>query len=156
MLTSVELVQHARSQIDPKGREPGEADFRRAVSTAYYAVFHELCIQVANEFAGTSRDGVWAQFYRALDHGQTKIRCSQLRALSGTSQELKKFAESFATLQIRRHRCDYDPELAITKAEAQKAIGTAVIACFILQGTDAAQRRLFLSHVLLGKRREPI
>ena len=56
-----------------------QADLRRAVSTAYYAVFHRLAECCAEMLVGSSatqltRD-MWSQAYRGLDHGRIKNQC---------------------------------------------------------------------------------
>ena len=58
-----------------RGR-PRQAELRRAVSAAYYALFHSLALCCAERLAGSSRasrrDQSWIQTYRALEHGYAR------------------------------------------------------------------------------------
>ena len=49
-----------------------QASLRRAISTAYYAVFHSLARIAADLIVGTDRNEAWHQAHRALEHGSAK------------------------------------------------------------------------------------
>ena len=61
---------------------PSEADLRRAISTAYYAIFHTLAASNAELIAGQPQSCMsayaWERVYRRLDHGRTS---NNLRAV---------------------------------------------------------------------------
>ena len=62
-------------KLVPSGRgRPLESDLRRAVSTAYYALFHGLAECCANELVGRNMRGqaAWVRTYRALNHGRAQ------------------------------------------------------------------------------------
>lgn len=75
-----ELIETARRLA---GANPGQprstqADLRRTVSTAYYALFHCLAGAAADLLAGrASRGSDWDQVYRALEHGKARRACQQ-------------------------------------------------------------------------------
>jgi len=106
----------------------------RAISAAYYAIFHELCETVATSFVGgpgaARSTKAWKQAYRALDHYDAKKRCNQVSAGNGSFPAgIKNFAREFSMLQDQRHSADYDPmyriDIGATEAEiirAEKAI----------------------------------
>jgi hypothetical protein len=83
---------------------------RRAVSTAYYAMFHTLDQLCADELVGAkyARTAPWNRVYRALDHkaAKTALQSSEATALSSV---IADFGNAFAVLQERRHQADYDP-----------------------------------------------
>lgn len=102
---------------------PSEAQLRRAVSTAYYALFHKVLRAGAERFmgAGTQRSAGYSLLYRGFNHGRMKAVCDsldvatlsknlqqQLRRTS-VSQEARNFVSAFASLQEARHLADYDP-----------------------------------------------
>jgi hypothetical protein len=92
------------------GRRPREAFMRRAVSTAYYAMFHALARLCADQLVGGihAKTAAWARVRHALDHKLAKtILCSVEAA--GLASEIVAFGEAFALLQERRHQADYDP-----------------------------------------------
>jgi hypothetical protein len=64
-----ELIATARKLAKASPQKPRQADLKRAVSTAYYALFHALAKDAADMLVGVgpSRpDKAWTQTYRAL------------------------------------------------------------------------------------------
>lgn len=101
----------ARRLASASASTPTESDLRRAVSTAYYAVFTELAELCADHLAGSEfgrrDDENWRRVFRSLDHGR-------LRAVIREEPEVFKsgiavFAETFERLKGLRHTADYDP-----------------------------------------------
>ena len=97
----------ALARID-KGR-PRQASLRRAISTAYYALFQALCELCAAELVGWKKP--WDAFtpiFRALDHS----RASDVLKLPSvaTSAELKRLSLAFNELKAAREWADYNPE----------------------------------------------
>ncbi|MDW8444487.1 MAG: hypothetical protein RML45_09430 [Acetobacteraceae bacterium] len=66
------LIATAKRLLPEAPGRPRQSDLRRAVSTAYYALFHTLAKSNADLLALKS-DGVleraWTQVYRSLQHG---------------------------------------------------------------------------------------
>jgi uncharacterized protein (UPF0332 family) len=104
------LIRVARELSQRTGHRPREAFMRRAVSTAYYAMFHALARLCADELIGAkhARTAPWNRVYRALDHkaAKTVLQSSEATALSSV---IADFGNAFAHLQERRHQADYDP-----------------------------------------------
>ena len=101
------LAEHPR-----RGRPP-EANLRRAISTAYYALFHCLAENCADMMVGgsgarRSRDA-WRQVYRSLEHGTARRRCGDWRAMQNYPAVVTNFATDFVEMQDLRHTADYDP-----------------------------------------------
>lgn len=96
-----------------RGR-PLETDLRRAISTAYYALFHCLancCADTIVGGTGSNRSGTaWNQAYRALDHGLTRRRCVSRSGIARFPPDIQKFADFFVLMQAMRHLADYDPD----------------------------------------------
>jgi hypothetical protein len=119
----MDLVDHFFShaaELAARGEhsDTEQIDFRRAVSAAYYAVFHLLTMTAAESWAvGRERH----RFARLFEHG--KIRAASL-ALPGklkerlggntspddqkTADTLGAVAKEFVTLQQDRNGADYD------------------------------------------------
>jgi hypothetical protein len=96
--------------------KPKEASLRRAVSTAYYAMFHELNRTVADALLASSTPWpVYALAYRAIDHQGAK-RLFERARLRGSQEfttlgaRVENIGAAFIRLQAERHRADYDPE----------------------------------------------
>ena len=87
---------------------------RRAVSTAYYAVFHALAQLCADELLGYSSDRQskeYERIYRSLEHGTLKkvFKEEPLRRVAA----LEKIGNRVAELQSERIRSDYLPSRAL-------------------------------------------
>jgi hypothetical protein len=91
-------------------KRPRQTDLRRAVSSAYYALFHALALNNANRLVGSTKRGsqAWLRVYRALEHIKAKdeLRRTELRLVS---PNVDTFASLFVYLQNVRHKADYDP-----------------------------------------------
>jgi uncharacterized protein (UPF0332 family) len=100
---------------------------RRAVSTAYYAVFHALdkvCADYISHSAKRSSDE-YLRVYRALDHAPLKNAFSQPPLKDDLV--LSKIGSAVVTLQNERHRADYLPPISgvFTLDRATQLIGMA-------------------------------
>ena len=144
------LLQIATDLAEINVRRPRRADLCRAASTAYYALFHCLARTCADSLAGRSRTvgnrPMWRQVYRALEHRQAKVRCENMPAWF--PDEMRKFGQTFALQQSKRHFADYDPDHAIKKSEVVADIQSARTAIDGFLATPASVRRDFAIHVL--------
>ena len=130
---------------------------RRAVSTAYYAVFHALANSNADTLIGESpadRDEqeAWNRTYRALEHGTTRNRFRQTGQMASFPNAVKEFAEAFNELQSERHDADYNPDYTLTVSGTLRIIDHARQAIFRLYSVPEPTRRNLATYVLLGNR----
>ena len=106
------LIASSRTLVAPvpPADQPTDEALRRAVSTAYYAMFHALATNNSDCIIGIPRDAIarhaWGRVYRGLEHGSARVQLLQDQELF--SQGTIRFAEAFAQLQEIRHRADYD------------------------------------------------
>jgi hypothetical protein len=136
------------------GRRPREAFMRRAVSTAYYAMFHALARLCADQLVGGihAKTAAWARVYRALDHKPAKTILRSVEA-AGLASEIVAFGEAFALLQERRHQADYDPApFRYYFNQTAALINLAETAIHGLNSLGADERRA-LATLLLFKQR---
>ena len=101
---------------------PRQADLRRAISAAYYAVFHFTLTALADLFVGNTKRSTsrYALVYRSVDHARLRRLCDDMRRPSlpdkykpyvppaGIGSHLRAFAPAVIQLQQKRHRADYD------------------------------------------------
>lgn len=92
-----------------KGKRPREVVLRRAVSCAYYAVFHALCRLCADELVGSTaaskdRNAV----YRSIDHKALKSALQVVRGDQRFGPEIVNMLTSAISIQDDRHLADYD------------------------------------------------
>ena len=151
---SHELIITARRLANVRARRPRQADLKRAVSTAYYALFHTLAKDCADRLIGSgvpSRNPAWRQVYRALDHGPAKKACEQVTKL-GFPPEIIQFSDTFKRLQEQRHTADYDPSTSYIRADVQLLIAEADVAIRVFKKATLRDRTAFAAFVLLKNR----
>lgn len=141
----------------PSRGRPLETNLRRAVSTAYYALFHclaECCADtlVGGPGAARNRDA-WRQVYRAVQHGRARERCIGSSALARFPVEIQNFAQIFADMQPLRHRADYDPDAEFSRNPVIQSINDAENAIRLFPQAPIVDRRAFAVHVLMDVRR---
>ena len=114
-MTPSNLVSVARDMASTGRGRPRQANLCRAVSTAYYAMFHCLAASCANTIvggAGSDRSyPAWLQTYRALEHGTARSRFRNRRYIVKFPPEIRSFADKFLEMQEKRHKADYDPSV---------------------------------------------
>jgi uncharacterized protein (UPF0332 family) len=126
-----DLLQQARHLIHKESRKPKQASLRRAVSTAYYALFHLL---VSESIANWRRPAIRKTLGRAFEHGVMKSASNRILDTSrfpftgqnpNTVSALRGVAKAFAELQEKRHTADYDNTRFWTKTDALAAVTLA-------------------------------
>ncbi len=129
---------------------------KRAVSTAYYAMFDALCASNANALVGTSASGpdaeLWVQTYRALDHGQAKNRLLAYRQQS-SAPEIRNFANLFGDLQTYRLNADYNPRSVFTRSRVAILIDRAEAVTQAFDNLPARPRRMLATYLLVARSR---
>lgn len=145
---------------------PSEAQLRRAVSTAYYAVFHKVVQAGAERLMGSGSQGTagYGLIYRSFNHGRMKSVCESLSVarLSKTLQqqlgrtavslEMRGFAAAFATLQEARHFADYDPAVRFTLSDAADFIDKAEAAMATFDAITPGEKADVLALMLANPR----
>ena len=136
----------------PPGR-PRQADLKRAISNAYYAMFHALCHSNATALwgnpGGTPGAPGWSRIYRSLEHNQARQRMNQI---TGSSPQLRNFASTFQALQNHRHQADYDPNSRYLRSGVLNLIGQADASIQDLLSTSQDERRTLAVATILRPR----
>lgn len=157
-MRSPDLIRTAERLLHCKGK-PKQADLRRAVSTLYYAMFHELARACADHLAGTEganrSDGAWHQAYRALDHFHVKQQCDNRylkKEENKFPQDIRGFASFLVEMQRKRHEADYDPYANYTKSEVTADIESTKEAIETYRSVPTRDRKAFSVYILLKSR----
>ena len=166
MIEAAEWLDAAASLLGPPHEATGQARLRRAVSTAYYAVFNAVLTKAADQLVGPDRRGTAAYWlvYRSFNHGQMKKVCKGIgartlsdgvaRALQGSTvaQPWRDFAELFVGLQNWRHEADYDLSVTVDRSRAERAIELATYAIKLLEMVTGEEPSPVLLMMALGSR----
>ncbi|MYA87924.1 MAG: hypothetical protein F4X97_05655 [Boseongicola sp. SB0662_bin_57] len=152
-----DLISSARKILgDGQVGSPKQSDLKRAMSTAYYAMFHAICRNCADTLVGKTpafrSQGAWNQAYRAVDHRFAKSQCRSA-TMPAFPPEIADFAGQFASLQEKRHKADYDPSHRLTRHAVITEIDTADLAIKRLQNAAIKHKRAFAVWTVM-KRRE--
>ncbi len=132
---------------------------RRAVSTAYYAIFHTLANSNADALIGAAPNGsntlaAWNRTYRALEHGTARSRFQNTNQMASFPNTVKEFGDTFSRLQRERQTADYDPGATFTVSGALRTIDQARQAILIFHSIPPEIRRNLATYILLGNRPE--
>lgn len=136
---------------------PRQIRLRRALSTAYYAMFHTLCRSNAETLIGSApvtqgtESLVWA--YRSLNHGSAKRNLAGYRPNSQIHRDIASFSRVFSNLQEHRHDADYDPRKVYTRREVDTLINQAEAAIETFEAVSAQDRRDLAAYLLLARNR---
>jgi hypothetical protein len=130
-----DYIADARAAVRAAARRPRQSSLRRSVSTAYYALFHELIADAARELGPARPVGVQAVIARLFTHRDMASSCrmwsngnaGKWQPLAGTPIDvrLRRVALSFITLQQMRHEADYDTQRRFLKSEASMHVERA-------------------------------
>ena len=145
-----------RNASNPNGAT--DTELRRAVSCAYYAIFHTLCRAYADAMAGPyigSQMGqeLWNMTYRTLDHGPARNKCNDSSSMSQFSPDLRRFAITLVNLQQRRHEADYDPGTIFDQTQVTQIIDDAENALAGFNNAPTDEIRLFIAYLTSRARR---
>jgi ATP phosphoribosyltransferase regulatory subunit HisZ len=163
--------EHLFEQADkliapPAAGAPRQVDLRRAVSSAYYGVFHATLAAAADLFVGRTKRST-AQYglvYRIVDHRSLRALCIEVaksnlpakytpyQPPNGFRSHIKAFAAAAVDLQEKRHGADYDPLIRIKISDALAVVSTARSAVRRFGRASATQHHAFLSLLIFSQR----
>lgn len=106
-----DLLEQARHLASREPKRPKQASLRRAVSSAYYALFHLQTTAAVSKWKPYRQRSALA---RAFDHSVMYQACKKTNdknfAIPNAAnvRHLKRLANIFMQLQQQRHAADYD------------------------------------------------
>jgi uncharacterized protein (UPF0332 family) len=145
------LIDVAKKLARANPKKPAQPFLRKAVSTAYYAVFEALAKECANAFVGKKDCAAWYQVCRSLEHTYAKSQCKKANTKSFPNG-IQAFAFSFVQLQEDRHKADYDHSVFFTRADVLLRIQEAEVAIQKLKSAPRFDRRAFSVWVMFKTR----
>lgn len=131
-----DLLRQAHQLATRERQRPRQASLRRAISAAYYELFHLLVHEATNRLiGGVARAELRHCLGRAFAHADMKSVAQQFAAnnvsqkvASGLRRQplqpdLINVASAFVDLQQARHEADYDTARRFTRQEALMLVG---------------------------------
>lgn len=85
------LFEQAESLIvPPVAGPPRQVNIRRAISAAYYGLFHATLSAAADQFVGVTKRNspLYALVYRAVDHRSLLVLCEEVKKQTLSSRYL--------------------------------------------------------------------
>ena len=132
---------------------PSQAEIRRSMSSAYYAVFHALARTCADSLVGRTPsqrpNKAWVEVYRGLNHGVCRTACKQAKAVAFPAC-IQKFADEFCQLQESRHKADYDPDIKFSKEDGETCYNRAKLSIDSLESASNVDKKAFSVWVLIS------
>jgi uncharacterized protein (UPF0332 family) len=131
MALADDLLEQARHLANREPKRTKQASLRRAVSAAYYAVFHLLVSAGMANWKGVLQRPFLA---RGFDHflmmqsSKRMVNRTLLPEEKVTGENLKLIARNFIELQEARHLADYDYTKKFEKTDVLKKIDMAAVA----------------------------
>jgi hypothetical protein len=155
-----------RLAASPSSGPPRQVDLRRAISDAYYGIFHATLAAAADQFVGAGKRATngYALVYRSINHGAIRELCLDIkkqtmpRSLArhapptGFGPNLTAYSEVVVDLQEKRIAADYDPLIRYRRADAVTAVIAAQNALARFDNTTDAEREAFLALLVFKPR----
>ena len=176
MIRPDSLVDHAEQLADAGPGRPRDADVRRGVSAAYYAVFHDLTGRAARHLVGSFPQETQNEIRRTWSHGEIARlakyvvdranvlkrnpdaplpanlkQYGRLFDIAATDADLVDGLRTFNQMQEQRHSADYDHNAQFTKSALVEACENARLARTRLDDAQDQARRAFFALLTVGR-----
>jgi uncharacterized protein (UPF0332 family) len=151
-----DLVTAARHSLTPvpPATTATRAAAHRAVSTAYYAVFHALkesnASAIVNQPTSQFTADQWTKIYREGNHSRIRDRLYNNR--QQMSNNSAYFATEYRSLHNARIQADYNPRVAYTDQDATTWIDRAEAAIQTFLQLPQDERGAIAALTILGNR----
>ena len=156
---TLDLIDQAKQLATYQGTKATQASLRRAVSTAYYALFHLLTQDAASRWPGAAetrtaiergfRHSLMKSVSRGFQKPQWKDHHGAFRQIP---PELRSVAGAFGDLQEKRPTADYDNHHAWSPSDVREIVSRAEEACQAWHLTrEDPMAGNYLIAMLLGK-----
>ena len=158
LLELAEMLASPPVHGETRGR-PQQTNLRKAISAAYYAMFHALANGNADTLVGSTPNvrtsAEWTRTQRALNHGTVRAQMSKSIEMAAFDTAIQDFSNTFLALQPQRHEADYNPnpDRPFRRSETVQDIQRARAAIEAFQAVPIRERRRFATYVLFGQRR---
>ena len=146
----VELIRASRQLANG---QPSQEALRRAVSTAYYAMFHALAASNANLIVGPrtlANQSDWTAAYRSLRHYRAENPLHGWPHLF--SPQVQHFAFIIGSIKKARENADYNPDANFAPTQVLAWIDRAEGAIIDFNAASPQERSMVAIATLAGRR----
>jgi uncharacterized protein (UPF0332 family) len=112
-----DLLRDAHHLAGRGGKNPKQSSLRRAVSTAYYALFHLLVADFVSNWRLTDQRARLGRMFEHRKMSGAVLKLQDKRNPTAVEAELQKVISVFARLQEERYIADYDAGLIWTRTQ---------------------------------------
>ena len=133
--------------------QPSQEALRRAISTAYYAMFHALATSNADLIIGQrtpANQPDWTRTYRSLRHFRAENPLYGWPHLF--SPPVQRFAVIIAGIKKQREDADYNPQTSFAQNQAVTWIDRAEQAIIDFNAASPQERSMVAIATLAGQR----
>jgi uncharacterized protein (UPF0332 family) len=135
---AADLLEQAQHLATREPNRPRQASLRRAVSSAYYSLFHLIVDDATKQLISIAR--FRSSVARSIDHKDVRKAATALLAAARNPQPnqrlvalarrpiappLVDFCSAFIDLQDRRHEADYDVTAVFTRSQVLSFLSVA-------------------------------
>lgn len=145
---------------------PRQVDLRRAISAAYYGVFHAVTAAASDLImtAAKRRSPLYAVVYRSIEHRTIRGLCEDVVKpvlparynsyvpAAGFGPDITALSAAFVDLQKKRQSADYDPVPKFGRSDATLAVNIARAAVTRFAAADQEPRETFLTLLVFPPR----
>lgn len=153
-LNPTALLDTADNSVNNPGTgTPSRETIHRAISTAYYALFHSISASNAEVLHGVPTNTApapqaWTNTYRQMRHNFAARHLKQHLFSFATNGRI--LAKSFTDLKTARETADYDPKTVLSTGDADHWIRQARTAPAILRAMPPTERQTLTNITLIG------
>jgi len=120
-----DLLEDARHLAAKGIAEQRPSCMRRAISTAYYAVFHLLIQSFVKHWPFVDQRAKLARMFSHQKMRDAAFKPNDKKNLTQIEAALGEVIKAFSQLQADRHRADYDTDWAIVATDVESALNYA-------------------------------
>lgn len=150
--------------MDSQGGQgrPKQSFLRRAVSTAYYALFHYLCWQTACHLLPEGTIELRLRLVRSIDHASIRRVCEWIANPAGAPEHVRAMVDllaettgilnvalAFPDLLQARHQADYNHLGGFSKPAATQLIDDAEAAIRDMRYQKKVKKQMFFTLVAM-------
>ena len=120
-----DLLRDAHHLASRGGKNPKQSSLRRAVSTAYNALFHLLIADFVSNWRLTDQRARLGRMFEHRKMSGAVLKLQDKKNPTAVEAELQKLVSVFARLQDDRYTADYDVGLIWSRSDVTNTLALA-------------------------------